>query len=79
MRKDKIIGIFIGILSIVVICLVCVQLLGEWKDAINIIEPLLGVVFLLQSIQFWNKNRKLAVFQLCVSIYTFVVTILIVF
>lgn len=66
MKKDKIIGISIIILSIMVICLSSVQLLGLWE----------GVLLLLQSILFWNKNRKVAVFLLCASIFVFGVAIL---
>lgn len=76
MKKDKIIGISIIILSIMIICFSGVQLLGLWEDAININEPLIGVVLLLQSILFWNKNRKVAVFLLCGSIFIFGVAIL---
>lgn len=68
MKIEKLIGIVIIILSIAVICLATMQLIGLWKNAIIVFEPLLGVILLLQSIQFWNKNRKVAVFLLCISI-----------
>lgn len=79
MKKDKVIGIIIIILSLAVICLAVAQLLGLWKDAINVFEPLMGIVLLLQSIQFWNKNRKVAVFLLCASVFVLGVAVYILF
>lgn len=69
LKKDKFITLFISIISIVVICLAGVQLLGLWDNAINIYEPLIGMLLLVQSVQFWNKSRKLAICQLCAAVF----------
>ena len=51
--RDRIINVLIIILSVAVIALAALQLLGIWEDAINVYEPLIGVVLLLQAIYHW--------------------------
>ena len=65
--RDRIINVLIIILSVAVIALAALQLLGIWEDSINVYEPLIGVVLLLQAKLFWRKNRKIAVVQLCAA------------
>jgi len=71
--QDRIINVLIIILSVAVIALASLQLLGIWEDAINVYEPLIGIVLLLQAILFWKKNRKIAVLQLCAAGFAFAV------
>lgn len=82
-KPDKIINVLIIVLSAVVIALAALQLLGIWDNSINVYEPLIGVVLLLQAKLFWRKNRKIAVIQLCaagfVFICAFVILILLLF
>ncbi|MDF2820118.1 MAG: hypothetical protein K0R15_559 [Clostridiales bacterium] len=63
--------------SIIVIILALIQLIGIWDKAIYINEPLLGIVMLIQAIEHWEKNRKLAIFSLGVSLFVFVCAIVI--
>ena len=70
--QDRIINVLIIILSVAVIALAALQLLGIWEDSINVYEPLLGVILLLQANLFWNQNRKIAVFQLLAAVFVFV-------
>ena len=70
--QDRIINALIIILSVAVIALAALQLLGIWEDAINVYEPLIGVVLLLQAKLFWRKNRKIAVVQLCAAGFVFI-------
>ena len=70
--QDRIINVLIVILSVAVIALAALQLLGIWDDSINVYEPLIGVVLLLQAKLFWNKNRKIAVLQLCAAGFVFI-------
>ena len=70
--RDRIINALIIILSVAVIVLAALQLLGIWEDAINVYEPLIGVVLLLQAIYHWKKNRKIAVVQLCAAGFVFI-------
>ena len=64
---DRIINVLIIVLSVAVIALAALQLLGIWENSINVYEPLIGVVLLLQAKLFWRKNRKIAVVQLCAA------------
>ena len=78
--RDRNINALIIILSVAVIVLAALQLLGIWENSINVNEPLIGVVLLLQAKLFWKKNRKIAVIQLCaagfVLICAFVILVL---
>ena len=70
--RDRIINVLIIILSVAVIALAALQLLGVWEDSINVYEPLVGVILLLQAKLFWDKNRKIAVLQLCAAGFVFI-------
>ena len=70
--QDRVINVLIIILSVTVIALAALQLLGIWEDAINVYEPLVGVILLLQAKLFWKKNRKIAVIQLCAAGFVFI-------
>lgn len=70
--RDRIINVLIIVLSVAVIALAALQLLGIWEDSINVYEPLIGVVLLLQAKLLWTKNRKIAVMQLCAVGFVFI-------
>lgn len=74
---EKVLSVMGIICSISIIILVCMQILGIWKTAINVFEPLLGVMILIQAIQNWKKNKAVAIFSLCVAIFIFLVSIFI--
>ena len=71
----KMLSVISGICSISIIILVCMQISGIWKTAVNLFEPLLGVLMLLQAIQSWKKSRTVAIVSLCATILIFLVTI----
>ena len=75
--RDRIINALIIILSVAVIVLAALQLLGIWENSINVYEPLIGVVLLLQAQLFWKKNRKIGVLQLCAAGFIFACAIVI--
>ena len=70
--RDRIINALIIVLSVAVIALATLQLFGVWEDSINVYEPLIGVVLLLQAKLFWKKNREMAVIQLCAAGFVFI-------
>ncbi|QAA32296.1 hypothetical protein [Clostridium manihotivorum] len=74
---EKVLAVMSGICSISIIILVVIQLLGVWKNAINVFEPLLGVVMLIQTIQNWRKSKSAAIVTLFAAILIFVVSILV--
>lgn len=70
-KKDIALSITIMTGSVAVIILAALQLLGIWENAINVFEPLIGVVMLLQAIQNWNKNRGVAIVSLLAALFVF--------
>lgn len=74
---EKVLSILGMICSISIIVMAIMQLSGKWDKAINVFEPLLGVLMLIQALESWRRNRKLAVFSLCVALFIFVCAILV--
>ena len=75
--QDRIINALIIILSVAVIVLAALQLLGIWENSIDVYEPLIGVVLLLQAVYHWKKNRNVAIISLCASGFIFTCAIVI--
>ena len=73
--NEKAISILSNICSISIIILACMQILGIWKNAINVMEPLWGVLLLIQTVHNWKKNRSVAKMSLCATILIFLVVI----
>lgn len=67
MKGNKIIAFFTIVFSVAVIALAMCQLFGVWEKAIYIQEPLLGIILILQAVQSWRTNRRLALFQLATA------------
>ena len=61
------------ILSIVIIILAFLQILGVLENALNYTMPLLGVYFLILSIQEWKTQRGYALFNISVALFIFIV------
>jgi hypothetical protein len=76
---EKISFILGSICSVSVIILASLQLLGIWEKAINIFEPLLGVLMVTQGVLQWRRNKMLAVFSLCAAIFIFTIAFFIYF
>lgn len=70
--SDRIVNVLIIVLSVLVIILAALQLFGIWEESINVYDPLVGVVLLLQAKLFWKNNRKVAVIQLCAAGFVFI-------
>ncbi|WP_242841201.1 hypothetical protein [Clostridium akagii] len=65
---EKVLSVINSICSISIIILVCMQILGVWKSATNIFYPLVGVLMLIQTIQYWKKNKEVGKLSLCATI-----------
>lgn len=76
-RNEKIMFALRLLCSISIIVLAVMQILDIWNKAIYIFEPLLGVLMLIQTIENWKKNRKVAIISLLAAIFIFLVTIFI--
>ena len=75
----KILTIFGLIISITIVVLALMQIFNVWDKAINVFEPLLGVLMIIQAIENWKTNRATAYFSLFVAIFIFIVAIIILF
>lgn len=64
-----------GICSVLVIIFSVLQLTGLMENAINITEPLLGVLILSQGVSQWKKNKIVSIFSFAVAAFTFCVAI----
>lgn len=75
----KILTVIGIIISIIVIILAMMQMLNIWDKAINVFEPLLGILMLIQAIENWESNKSTAYFSLFVAIFIFIVAFIILF
>lgn len=76
-KFEKGLTLFSLILSISVIILATLSLVSNWQDAINITEPLLGLLMLIQTLQFWKYNKAVAIFSLIAAIFILGVAIVV--
>lgn len=67
------------LISIAVILLSLLQIFNIWDKAINIFEPLLGVLMLIQAIGNWKTNKSTAYLSVFVAVIIFVAAIFILF
>lgn len=74
---EKVLYVISSICSISIIILACMQILGIWKTAANVFEPLVGVLMLIQTIQNWKKNKAVAKVSLFAAILILVYSIFI--
>ena len=65
------------ILCVAIMALAILQVFGIWTKAVNVFEPLLGLLILLQALENWDTKRKSAIICLGAAIVIFLVTILI--
>lgn len=79
MRRNRFLKILRAVLSVLVAVFAFLQLIGVWKNAVFVFEPMLGVVLLLQAIQEWKRNRSLSIVSLCASVLLFSTAALVLF
>jgi hypothetical protein len=72
---EKVLFVMGIICSISIMILAGMHILGIWKTAINVFQPLMGVLMLIQGIQYWKKYKVVAIFSLCVALFIFLVSI----
>lgn len=70
---NKVVLVVRIVLSIVIIVLALLQILGVMESAINYTMPLLGVYFVILSIQEWKTQRGYALFSISVALFIFIV------
>ena len=70
---NKVVLVVRIVLSIVIMVLAVLQILGVMESAINYTMPLLGVYFVILSIQEWKTQRGYALFSIGVALFIFIV------
>lgn len=66
-------------ICLAIIILAISQMIGKFRNAMLIYEPLLGVLILIQALLYRKYNKVVAVFSLCVSIFIFFISYLVIF
>lgn len=74
---EKTLTIVGGILSAVLVALAILQITGTYNKAIMIIEPLLGILMLIQAWNMRKSNKFISAFSLCVAVFIFIVAVVI--
>jgi len=54
--------------SLSVVVLAVLQIVGVWKEAVDICIPLLGVIMLCQAYTQWKTNRKSAYVSIAAAV-----------
>ncbi len=76
--KDKVLTVAIVVLSVLILVLVVLQLCGVWEDSIKVYEPLMAVMFILQSRVSWRKNRRISYFYLAAAGFMLICAVMII-
>lgn len=66
--KEKTLKIIRIIISILIIIFVVLQLTRIIPNADNIFMPMLGILMLMQTIEYWEKNKEIALLSLIAAI-----------
>ena len=75
----KIITTVSVLVSLAVVVLAVLQIFDVWKQAINILMPLMGVTMLCQAYMQWNTSRKAAYFSIGTAVFIFICAIIVFF
>lgn len=78
-KKKKILSYATIVFSLIVLIFSALQLFNVWDKAIYVAEPLLGVILALQAVQYWHKNKGIAIILLCAAAFMFIVAGVVIF
>lgn len=78
-KADIILAAVGSVLTLIVIVLALLQIGGIFEDAVNIYEPLMGVVMILQGIRSWKRNKLIAIASFAAAIFIFAVAAVVLF
>jgi hypothetical protein len=76
---EKSLTIIGGAVCATIIVLAVLQITGVYEKAIMIFEPLLGVLMLIQALQFRKRNKIIAFISACAAVFIFIVGFVIFF
>ncbi len=75
--KEKVFSIIRIVICLAVIVIAALQLLDIWENAINFALPLMAIVMVFQTIQFWKSSRVTAIISLCSAVVIAICSIVI--
>lgn len=61
--------------SVIAMVFTIFQITGLMEKAINIAEPLLGVMMVAEGIMVWKKNKLIALFSFGVALFIFTIAV----
>lgn len=73
---EKVLTISGVIISIAVIVLAIMQMIGLWKNAFLVSEPLLGVLMVINALNIYKYNKRVAFFNLGIAVFIFIIAII---
>ena len=83
MKKTSLMHTLVTIASIIIslsiVALAALQISGKYKNATDILVPLLGLNLLCQAYTQWKRNRKIAYFSIGTAILIFICSIVVFF
>ena len=72
----KVIRIISIILSVLIIIFSALQIFNVMQNAEYICLSLLGLLMMIQAIQYWKTSKGIAIFSIFVAVFEFVVVII---
>ena len=75
LKAELVLAVVGAVLTVIVIVLAILQISGTYKHAINICEPLMGVVMILQGIRSWKRNKVMSVISFAAALFIFAVAV----
>ena len=72
----KVLAVIGTIVSISIIVLALLQLFNVYDKADYVFMPALGILMIIQGLQYWNKSRWTSIFSFVTSIFIFFIYII---
>lgn len=73
-RAATVVGL---VCSVSVIVLAILILAGVWEGALYVLEPLLLILMLAQTVQYWRRSRSVAIISLVAAIAVLIACIVV--
>ena len=72
---EKVLSVIGIIISMTIVILATLGFIGVWENAIDVVEPLIGVMMLIQTLQYRKYDKKIAIFSGAVAIFILAISI----
>lgn len=75
MKKWNLVVVLKFATLIVAAILLLMHIFKLWDGALKIFEPMMGLVVILQGVQYWKENRMLSVMSFCAGVFVIGVSV----